>query len=231
MNGELIKLFEELCPEEKFSGCLFHGSEVSGAIEIVEGGGFHPGATEGTHHTSLPLVSTSQNDNVLSLFGNGTGFCFCVPDESPLCVRRLHNFFHAATTAYETNCDELEVFLNDPGWAAAAKRTGIVSETGKIIGLPPDAFMALLGDNCDGLAFPGFESQHPMAEAELGLTQKGCARVWAHLDHVIVNGEYFDAKEGVTKLRGMGDGESESPALPGRTGGAQALGQQRRASL
>lgn len=215
MNAYLPELFEKLCPEEKFSGWLFHGTQLSGAIEIAGADGFDPRATESSHHTSLPLVSTSQNDNVLTLFGDGSGFCFFVPPENPLRIRRLHPFFHAATTAHETTTEMLDDMIEDPAWEAEAIKAGFIDEAGyKTRGLSADDFMELVGD-ADGLAFPGFDSKHPRAEAEIGLTESGCAKIWQMLEFVNILKDEMEPAVGLAKLKAM-HAEEKEVALAGR---------------
>ena len=216
--GALRQMFDDLCPETTYSGMLYHGTQLSGAIDIVGAGGFDTRCTEGGHHTGLPLVSTSQNDNVLTLFGDnaGTGFVFLVKEDAPLRIRKLHDFFHALATAYESSVDLLaDMFESDSKWEFAAVHIGAATLDGQIHGLSPDTFMELAGE-IDGFVFPGFDSQHPRAEAELGLTQRGCQRIWPMLDGILLDGEEFSSEDGLKKLGEM-HCEEEAVRLAGRS--------------
>ena len=176
------RFFRRACPVREVTQAVYHGSPLSGMVEIMRAERLYP-----MGHAELPddkFLSVSINDNVLRLFSDGdglTGFC----STPKLRVAHLDPFHNVAATGRSGAVNPGDA---PQSWLARLKYSDRFD----------DAFMdgttlrsLLHSRNCHGLAFNylkwcqfmQFHTGQWNDEAEIALTEHGCDRVWQKRVH------------------------------------------------
>lgn len=187
------RFFRRACPVREVSQPVFHGSPLSGMVDIMRAERLIPQG-----HAELPdeeFLSVSVNDNVLRLFGDDEGDGLTGFSSTPrLRVAHLDPFHNAVSTA-RSGCRtvaDIEV-----KWAERLKYIDHRYEPDME---GSDLRHLLRSRECHGLAFTymkwckhmGFHTGRWNDEAEIALTEHGCDEVWKTVDCLWVGGEEYD---------------------------------------
>ena len=196
------RIMRKRCRVFEYSGSLYHGSPLSGMIDIYHCGGFQPQG-----HGELPgkWLSVSTNDNMLAHFsdGGGTqGFAFAISSHHPLRVMRL-DWLHLHLLANaEGAVDWLDEFRRhdpetiDAPWTYEAYDCARGNRL-----LHFEDFMAMAPDDLDGVCFPwGIECREYTNEAEIALTARGCSRLMQSVDAIHIRNREYEPRIGWAKI-------------------------------
>lgn len=190
------RFFRRVVPVREVTQAVFHGSPLSGMVEIMRAERLYPQG-----HAELPdneFLSVSINDNVLRMFADGddlTGFC----STPKLRVAHLDPFHNVAATGRSG--------LVSPGDAPPAwlSRLGYCDRFDDAAMDGACLRQLLRSRECHGLAFNylkwcdymQFHAGQWNDEAEIALTDHGCDEVWRSMSILYVCGEeYEDLHEG-----------------------------------
>jgi hypothetical protein len=142
---------------------------------------------------SIPLLSTSLNDNMLKFFSDGStqcGFGFDVEDINVLVLPPL---YYALLTAYESSTDFWwEAVRKNPEHEDIAIRLHY-SNGSSVDGISPKLWEDLEPAGVDAIALPGWDCQMSYNhEAELAFNHRGCRKLWSSVTKIILHNEWHE---------------------------------------
>lgn len=199
---------EQSCPVVQITGWLFHGTETSGLMEILEDGGIRALQHD---ELDLPGFCTSTDDRVLMAFSSqeGSGLQFYIEESSPLIGIELSDFYHAILAC--ENCSDFwnELVREDPSLWERAESLGLLNDMGTLL----IGGESVLGHHpasreAHALCLPGWKRpyqgpQHArwcLNEHEVCILQNGCLPLWEHLTHIIWEKEEISLEEALERL-------------------------------
>lgn len=188
------------CKEVLIDCPLFHGSPIAGMKAIYDYGGIAPQT-----HGMLPgdYFCVSTNDNMLNCFADGdgpTGFHFA--PTQPLRCLHLDWLHFSLLCASESTTDFIPEWLNKyPDEDRLAHDLGYGWRRGDMM-ITKEQWDEICPEWVEGLIMPwGCEARAWNSEAEIALTETGCARVWQSIESIVVYGEWFtDTKKAWRKI-------------------------------
>jgi len=198
-NVEAKKAALATLPIIQWNGPLFHGSPVSGMVEIVHQG-FH---TVSHGELNAPLLSVSKNENMLDYYSDGeatSGFVFNAQFDKVLVL----DDFHYALSAYEATGDLWEDLVAEhPEAHDQAKALGydIYDE----LGMRENELIDNIPADIDAIIIPGFDSPSRNSECEMAVTEFGCSKLMSFISSVYIRGSEYNAEDGIRVLKEIGE--------------------------
>jgi hypothetical protein len=195
------------CPIVPITGYLFHGTETSGLIEILEAQEIHAYQHD---EICIPGFCTSTDDRVLMAFSSqqGSGLEFHMEESSPLLGIALSDFYHAILNCETTSDFWNELVAHDPKAQDRAEALGLFDPLGNLL-TSGESILAShpAHQEAHALCFPDWERPYQgprigwcLNEHEVCILQNGCRPLWENLQHVLWEKEQLTLEEAFEKL-------------------------------
>lgn len=191
-----------------WAGTLYHGSPTNGMLCILN----HGFEAACSHDIDVCLLSLSNNENVLHMFGkdkhgyaNGFRFKFT----SPLKIWDVSEFFYTFLYTDATGDMWLDFLDENPNSKEIAIRLGLCDEDGDPSISAADLVGWFVPKTIDAFIFPHFHSHGgERSEAEIAFTDRGVKNLKKNTDAVIIDYVEYDWNSAREILEELGVEES-----------------------